>query len=122
MQQDNYVSIWIGKLDSFHTLDNYILNRYSLDGDYEGSIFSSNFDIDFVDDDFIEKDFFNLTDDLNLILEGFSYYERILDEIKLKGVKLPFAVNSIILVYNYLYEEQQKKSGEVEFLCTVHYR
>ncbi|EXR78369.1 immunity 22 family protein [Acinetobacter baumannii] len=122
MQQDNYVSIWIGKLDSFHTLDNYILNRYSLDGDYEGSIFSSNFDIDFIDDDFIEKDFFNLTDDLNLILEGFSYYERILDEIKLKGVKLPFAVNSIILVYNYIYEEQQKKSGEVEFLCTVPYR
>ncbi|MCG9512478.1 immunity 22 family protein [Acinetobacter pittii] len=122
MQQDNYVSIWIGKLDSFHTLENYILNRYSLDGDYEGSIFSSNFDIDFIDDDFIEKDFFNLTDDLNLILEGFSYYERILDEIKLKGVKLPFAVNSIILVYNYIYEEQQKKSGEVEFLCTVPYR
>nr|WP_314370931.1 immunity 22 family protein [uncultured Acinetobacter sp.] len=122
MHKDNYVSIWIGNLDSIHALNSYVLNRYSLDGEYEGSIFSNTFNIDFIDDDFVEKDFFNLNDDLNIILEGFSYDERILKEIKLKGLKLPFPINSIILVYNYLFEMQGKRTEQVEFLCTVPYR
>lgn len=39
MYQDNYVSIWIGNFDSTHTLDSYVLNRYSLDGEYGGLFF-----------------------------------------------------------------------------------
>ena len=122
MHQDNYVSIWIGNLDSSHTLDSYVLNRYSLDGEYEGSIFSNEFNIDFIDDDFVEKDFFNLTDDLDTVLKGFSYDERILKEIKLKNLNLPFPINSIILVYNCLFEMQSKSSEQVKFLCAVPYR
>ncbi|MFA8916188.1 hypothetical protein ACEJ80_15990, partial [Acinetobacter baumannii] len=43
MQQDNYISIWIGNLDSSCDLYNYVLNRYSLDGDFEGSSFTDEF-------------------------------------------------------------------------------
>lgn len=53
MHQDNSISIWVGNLDSSCDLDNYVLNRYSLEGDFEGSLFTDEFQIDFIDEDFV---------------------------------------------------------------------
>ncbi|ESK56576.1 immunity 22 family protein [Acinetobacter tjernbergiae] len=119
MQKDNYVSIWVGVLDSSNSLDNYTFNNYSLDGECEGSTFSNKFEIDFVDDDLIEKSFFSLSSDLGVVLDGFSYCEKIIKEINLK---LDFPINSIILVYNYLYNLERKTSEDITFFCAVPYK
>lgn len=100
MQQDNSISIWAGNLDSSCDLDNYVLNRYSLDGDFEGSLFTDEFQIDFIDEDFVEKSFFDFTNNLELAFNGFSYDEQILKELKLKDIKLLFPINCIILHIN----------------------
>lgn len=122
MQKDNYVSIWVGVSDSNNSLGNYTFNNYSLGGECEGSTFSNKFEIDFVDDDFIEKSFFSLTSDLGVVLDGFSYCEKIIAEIHLKNLRLDFPINSIILVYNYLYNLEQKTSEDIAFLCAVSYK
>ncbi|MEG0775839.1 MAG: immunity 22 family protein [Clostridium sp.] len=122
MQKDNYVSIWIGVSDSNNSLDNYTFNNYSLDGECEGSNFSNKFEIDFVDDDLIEKSFFSLSSDLGVVLDGFSYCEKIIEEINLKNLRLDFSINSIILVYNYLYNLEHKTSEDITFLCAVPYK
>lgn len=122
MQQDNYISIWVGNLDSSCDLDNYVLNRYSLDGDFEGSSFTDEFQIDFIDEDFVEKSFFDFTSNLELALKGFSYDERILEEIKLKDMKLLSLINCIILIYNFVYKLNHKSVGKVQFLCVLPYK
>ncbi|MGN5725157.1 immunity 22 family protein [Acinetobacter calcoaceticus] len=121
MQQDNSISIWAGNLDSSCDLDNYVLNRYSLDGDFEGSLFTDEFQIDFIDEDFVEKSFFDFTNNLELALKGFSYDERILEEIKLKNMKLLSPINCIILIYNFAYKLNHKSVGKVQFLGTLPY-
>ncbi|MGN5763018.1 immunity 22 family protein [Acinetobacter calcoaceticus] len=92
-----------------------------MDGEFVGSIFSKEFEIDFVDDDFIEKDFHNLTSNFEIILEGFSYSDKIKEEITLKGFRLPFPINSIILIYNFSYE-LDKTTENFTFLCAVPYK
>ncbi|MEB3790215.1 immunity 22 family protein [Acinetobacter sp. IK40] len=121
MQKNDYVSIWGGVLDSHDSLNSYTFNDYSLDGEFVGSIFSKEFEIDFVDDDFIEKDFHNLTSNFEIILEGFSYSDKIKEEITLKGSRLPFPINSIILIYNFSYE-LDKTTENFTFLCAVPYK
>ncbi|MBE2338908.1 immunity 22 family protein, partial [Acinetobacter baumannii] len=118
MQQDNYISIWIGNLDSSCDLYNYVLNRYSLDGDFEGSSFTDEFQIDFIDEDFVEKSFFDFTNNLELALNGFSYDKRILEEIKSKDIKLLSPINCIIIIYNFAYKLNHKSAGKIQFLCT----
>ncbi|MDC4997789.1 immunity 22 family protein [Acinetobacter baumannii] len=122
MHQDNFISIWVGNLDSSCDLDNYVLNRYSLDGDFEGSYFTDEFQIDFIDEDFVEKSFFDFTSNLELALNGFSYDEKILEELKLKDMKLLSPINCIILIYNFVYKLNHKSVRKVQFLCTLPYR
>ncbi|WP_060465539.1 immunity 22 family protein [Acinetobacter sp. LMB-5] len=122
MHQDNSISIWVGNLDSSCDLDNYVLNRYSLDGDFEGSLFTVEFQIDFIDEDFVEKSFFDFTSNLELAFNGFSYDEQILEELKLKDIKLLFPINFIILIYNFAYKLNHKSVGKVQFLGTLPYK
>lgn len=122
MHQDNFISIWVGNLDSSCDLDNYVLNRYSLDGDFEGSLFTGEFQIDFIDEDFVEKSFFDFTNNLELAFNGFSYDEQILEELKLKDIKLLFSINCIILIYNFTYKLNHKSVGKVQFLGTFPYK
>ncbi|MDV8153381.1 hypothetical protein BFR75_01935 [Acinetobacter pittii] len=122
MHQDNSISIWVGNLDSSCDLDNYVLNRYSLDGDFEGSLFTDEFQIDFIDEDFVEKSFFDFTSNLELAFNGFSYDEQILEELKLKDIKLLFPINFIILIYNFAYKLNHKSVGKVQFLGTLPYK
>lgn len=122
MHQDNFISIWVGNLDSSCDLDNYVLNRYSLDGDFEGSLFTDEFQIDFIDEDFVEKSFFDFTKNLELAFNGFSYDEKILEELKLKDIQLLFPINCIILIYNFTYKLNQKSVGKVQFLGTFPYK
>ncbi|MCU7696817.1 immunity 22 family protein [Acinetobacter sp. AYS6] len=122
MQQDNSISIWVGNLDSSYDLDNYVLNRYSLDGDFEGSLFTDKFQIDFIDEDFVEKSFFEFTNNLELAFNGFSYDEQILEELKLKDIKLLFPINCIILIYNFAYKLNHESVGKVKFLGTLPYK
>lgn len=122
MHQDNSISIWVGNLDSSCDLDNYVLNRYSLDGDFEGSLFTDEFQIDFIDEDFVEKSFFDFTSNLELAFNGFSYDKQILEELKLKDIKLLFPINFIILIYNFAYKLNHKSVGKVQFLGTLPYK
>ncbi|WP_373883223.1 immunity 22 family protein [Acinetobacter pittii] len=122
MHQDNFISIWVGNLDSSCDLDNYVLNRYSLEGDFEGSLFTDEFQIDFIDEDFVEKSFFDFTNNLELAFNGFSYDEQILEELKLKDIKLLFPINCIILIYNFAYKLNHKSVGKVQFLGALPYK
>ncbi|YCO59360.1 hypothetical protein ACL9Z5_002641 [Acinetobacter calcoaceticus] len=61
------------------------------------------------------KSFFDFTSNLELALKGFSYDERILEEIKLKDMKLLSPINCIILIYNFVYKLNHKSVGKVQF-------
>jgi hypothetical protein len=54
-----------------------------------------------------------------VVLDGFSYREKIIEEINLK---LDFPINSTILVYNYLYNLERKISEDITFFCAVPYK
>ena len=81
--------------------------------------------VDNHDIDFREIEFFDRTlDNLPLLLEGFSFDDVVISNfLETHGDTLTRIVNSIILLYDYQYNEiEDKRLGCVQYLGSVKYR
>ena len=112
MIKKNMVSLWLGKFDSSYEFDEYVDMKFDEDGNYINSNFQKEFSILSYDLDSIEKDWIdNTCNSVEELLYGFSYDEIIIrkfkDVIKCKDLS---KYNSILLLYNYEYEEKYLKT------------
>lgn len=113
MRKDDYVSLWLGNLDSPKSLEKYLKIKYTRDGDMIPSKFAKTFGIDRYDDDFREAKYFEeFQSEISEIFENFSYDHIIIKYFKnLVGDKLDKNYNTVILLYNFEYE------GEINDYC-----
>ena len=124
MEKEGFVSLFIGNSKSYKDLQNYILNSYIEDGDLLPSEFEKDFNIDYYNEDFREVEFYDEpSNDLRVLLEGFSYDEEIIPKfIELCGERLNQEANSVILLYNFQYNGNVNEKNQFRFLGTVQYK
>lgn len=130
MEKEGFVSLWIGNIDSQDSLDEYTELIYTEEGECLPSTFLADFNIDMddFDEDFIEKVCHKKNvKSLNELIAGCSYEDVvILRFTNVLGDGLLKGVNSAILLYNYEYDGNIKKTrnGEQSFryISTVQYR
>jgi hypothetical protein len=125
MDEEGYVSIWVGKFKSNKELQNYLSISYTEDGDATPSTFEKDFQIDYYDEDFLEAEYFDReTKNLQTIFEGCSYDDVVIPNlINMQGESLTDSVNSIILLYNFQYDKKGKSDlNDVQYLGTVRYK
>ncbi|KZN97787.1 MAG: hypothetical protein C6W58_15195 [Bacillaceae bacterium] len=124
MEKEGFVSLFIGNSKSYKDLQNYILNSYTEDGDLLPSEFEKDFNIDYYNEDFREVEFYDEpSNDLRVLLEGFSYDEEIIPKfIELCGERLNQEANSVILLYNFQYNGNVNEKNQFRFLGTVQYK
>jgi len=125
--EEKRVSLWIGTFDSYDRMKDYFKNGYTEDGDRIESQFEDNFEIEDIDEDLYEIQFYpdQLIAIKNLI-EGCSYEEQVIpkfnEEInnadKISG-------NTVALLYDYMYNNEIKlREGEgysISYIGTVRY-
>jgi hypothetical protein len=124
MEKEGVVSLFIGNSKSYKDLQNYIFNSYTEDGDLLPSEFEKDFNIDYYNEDFREVEFYDEpSNDLRVLLEGFSYDEEIIPKfIELCGERLNQEANSVILLYNFQYNGNVNEKNQFRFLGTVQYK
>jgi hypothetical protein len=130
MEKEGFVSLWIGNIDSQDSLDEYAELIYTDEGEWLPSTFLADFNIDKddFDEDFIEKICHEKNvKSLNELIAGCSYEDVVIPGfINVFGDDLPKGVNSAILLYNYEYDGNTKKTinGEQSFryISTVQYK
>lgn len=90
MEKEGFVSLFVGNLSSYEELQNYVLVRYTEDGEAIPSEFERDFNIDYYNEDFREVEFYDEpSDDLRVLLKGFSYDEEIIPKfIEICGERL----------------------------------
>lgn len=91
MEKEGLVSLWIGNMRSQDLLDEYI-------------------SIDDFDEDFIEKVcYWNDINTLKELINGCSYEDIIINKfINMIGDKLPKEINSAILLYDFVYDDNER--------------
>lgn len=114
MERENYVSLWIGSIQTVDTLNKYVELRYDEEeGDFLPSPFLRDFeiDIDDLDEDFIEKVAHDHNKEfLYQLIGGCSYEEMILSRFEAnQGKQLPKNINAAILLYNFDYEGKRNE-------------
>ncbi|NWK69170.1 immunity 22 family protein [Bacillus paramycoides] len=123
MEVHGMVSIWLGNMKTQDQLDAYMDVTYDEEGDSIPAKFFVDFNIDMidVDDDFIEKEVLEETcDDISVLLAGCSYDDEILSRIK-EGVKLGKSYNSIVLIYNFQYDNSVSDFEDFDFVAATSY-
>ncbi|AND08636.1 immunity 22 family protein [Bacillus thuringiensis] len=123
MEVHGIVSIWLGNMKTQDQLDTYIDVTYDEEGDAIPASFFVDFNIDMidVDEDFIEKEVLEeASDDISMLLTGCSYDDKILSRIN-KEVKLKKSYNSIILIYNFQYDNSVSNFEGFNFVTTTSY-
>ncbi|MBA4536290.1 immunity 22 family protein [Bacillus aquiflavi] len=123
MDKHGTVSIWFGNIKNQEALDRYVHLTYDDDGDSVPSRFFLEFDINIneVDEDFIEKTVLeNHSNDLSTLLEGCSYEEIIIPEMR-KILRIKHHYNSSIMIYNFEYEETVKTVGSFDYITSTSY-
>lgn len=100
MEQEGFVSLWVGDVQSFEELDRLLNVSYSDEGDFIPSIFANHFEIRRYDDAVREADYYEeANNNLNLLLEGFSYDNEIAPKFNaLVEEELPRDINAVILL------------------------
>ncbi|MFC0414081.1 immunity 22 family protein [Cytobacillus solani] len=90
MEEEGFVSLWVGKFKSNNDLQNYLLITYTEDGDAIPSTFEKDFQIDYFDEDFMEAEYFDQeTKNLPALLDGCSYDDAVIPNfIRMKGVSI----------------------------------
>jgi Immunity protein 22 len=118
MEKEGFASLFIGNSKSYKDLRNYILNSYTEDGDLLSSEFEKDFNIDYYNEDFREVEYYDEpSNDLRVLLEGFSYDEEIIPKfIELCGERLNQEANSVILLYDFQYNGNVNEKISLDFL------
>lgn len=124
----NDVSLWLGYFSNFDELEKYTEIKYDEDGDSIPSVFEREFKIGYYDRDLIEKDWIpDAEDDIKELLVDFSYDDQLIQQ--LLDVKLDSKYNTIILIYNYNYNKEERHVPAVnenryklDFIGTAEYK
>lgn len=125
MEKEGFVSLWVGSVQSSTELDRLLVVSYSEEGDFIPSVFAKNFEIRRYDDAVREAEYYEeASNDLNQLLEGFSYDDEIVPRFnKLVQEELPNDSNAVVLLYNFKYTgeivEATIGSNYLRFLGTV---
>ncbi|NMO94996.1 immunity 22 family protein [Paenibacillus lemnae] len=128
MEKEGFVSLWVGDVQSSEELDRILVVSYSDEGDFIPSIFAKHFEIHRYDDAVREAEYYEeASNDLNQLLEGFSYDDKIVPSYnKLVQEELPDDINTVVLLYNFKYTgeivEATIQSNYLRFLGTVEYK
>lgn len=118
MIKENKVSLWLGFFENIDDFKSYINGSYDEKGNYIPSKFQENYDIKKYDLDAIETDWIsNGCPDVESLLTGFSRDFEIIPQFKkiLKHKKIQ-NYNSIILLYNFEYENNNCFDEQVEYI------
>jgi hypothetical protein len=129
MRKTGFVSLWLGVSPSLETLEEYVHQKYSDDGDIIVSPFMNDFSLPSYDEDFLEVDFLEeKCRSLAELLTGFSYDETLINNFnKDFESRVEKDANSIVLIYNYLakpkpYKPQQNQSVQLQFIGSSVYQ
>ncbi|WP_283750431.1 immunity 22 family protein [Bacillus cereus] len=123
MEVHGMVSIWLGNMQTQDQLDVYTDATYDEEGNSIPARFFVDFNIDMidVDEDFIEKEVLEeARDDISVLLTGCSYDDKILSRIK-EEVKLKKFYNSIVLIYNFQYDNSVSNFEGFDFVTATSY-
>ncbi|MGZ9653155.1 immunity 22 family protein [Bacillus cereus] len=123
MEVHGIVSIWLGNMKTQDQLDAYINVTYDEEGNAMPASFFVDFNIDMidVDEDFIEKEMLEeASDNVSMLLTGCSYDDKILSRIK-EVVKLNKSYNSIVLIYNFQYDNSVSNCEGFNFVTATSY-
>ncbi|MBJ8029506.1 immunity 22 family protein [Bacillus cereus group sp. N21] len=103
------VTVWIGNFESNDEFENYTNIKYTEDGDSIPSIFEQHFNLGYYDRDLVEKKwiFQPLTNNIQDLLKGFSYYEQFTEQFD--NIIFNKECNTAILVYNFEYNARKTK-------------
>ncbi|RIX50805.1 hypothetical protein D3P08_19095 [Paenibacillus nanensis] len=128
MEQEGFVSLWVGNVQSYEELDRLLTVSYSDEGDFIPSIFAKHFEIRRYDDAVREAEYYEeASNDLYQLLEGFSYDDEIAPKFNtLVQEELPNDINAVILLYNFKYTgeivEATILSNYLRYLGSVEYQ
>lgn len=123
----NKVSLWLGYFNNFDELEKYTEINYDEDGDSIPSVFEREFKLGYYDRDLIEKDWIpNAEEGIKELLVDFSYDDQLIKQFV--DVKLSSKYNTIILIYNYNYDEEERhvtsvneNAYKLDFIGTAEY-
>jgi hypothetical protein len=124
MKSKGKVSLWIGNFNNVDSLKYYVCIGSTADGDQIYSKFANNFDIGHIDEPSLEFDFFEKKRVMaEEVLKQFSYSKTIIHNyIKFKNQnKFDFEINSVILLYDFIFKGDILKDENVSFLGTIDY-
>src|SRR5690625_925020 len=112
----NDVSLWLGCFRDLETLERYTEVKYNEDGDSIPSLFEKDFTLGYYDRDLTEKDWIpEKENDIEKLLVDFSYDEQLIKQFK--EIKLVSKYNTIILIYNYKYDKEDKIIYTIDKNC-----
>ena len=126
METENTVFIWVGNFESKSQLDEFLTLIYDDEGEVVPSLFYESYeiDIDDIDDDLIEAEFYDVEhSNLEQLIKGASYDQTILRNLKLERISTVIPPsNIIILLYNYHYSANVVARENTRFIGTVRYK
>lgn len=117
----------MGNFNSFEEVEKYTEILYNEDGDSIPSVFEREFKLGYYDRDLIEKDWISeAEDDIKGLLVDFSYDNQLIKQFI--DNRLNCKYNTIILIYNYNYNKEDKRVNSVnknayklDFIGTAEY-
>ncbi|CAL2079823.1 immunity 22 family protein [Tenacibaculum sp. 190524A05c] len=117
MEVLNKVSLWVAKFNSSEELSKFMEERFDRNGDVY-SDFMKSFKIGFIDNHFQEVDFYGDLTVKQDVFDGFSYVESFIENIPNENWS---DYNSVILLYNFEYNQKVKQSKKVKFVGSFEY-
>ncbi|MCL2151749.1 MAG: immunity 22 family protein [Oscillospiraceae bacterium] len=121
------VSLWLGNMDLAEDLEQLMKVSYNEDGDYIPSEFANCFSIARYDEATREAEFYDEPQHtLEELLEGFSYDDVIIPELKKFQIKRNIEeYNCVVLLYDFKYEQEldiyEHENFFFEFIGSVKY-
>jgi len=106
MEKEGVASVWFGWAESGESIREFLMVRYTEEGDSIPSQFINDFGIDEYDKDFTEWTFHKVPTRLvRELLKRHSYSDQIIPKIILRvGETLPEAMNAVILMHQFEYD------------------
>ena len=101
MENSNFVSLWLVKVNDEETLENVTSNIFNDDGDSVPSKFAELYEIGY-NHDFSEIEYVGEKESIAEILDGFSYCDEIIPIFEQVKIDIK-EFNSVILLYGLKY-------------------
>lgn len=123
MEKQGWVSVWLGNINDMDSIEEYVDLTYDENGESVPSQFFIDFNIDMdeTDEDTIEKAVYkSSSSDISALLDGCSYEEIVISKIQ-KSIHLKKSYNTVILIYNFQYNNEINSTGAFDFIAATNY-